>query len=185
MRRVARWTVPVLGWMVTLGFVGALAAGVLVPRVAGATPYVILTGSMSPGMPPGTLVVVRPVPAERITVGQVVTYQLVSGEPEVVTHRVVAISSDREGKPVFRTRGDANAVADRTWVLPAQIRGERWYAVPWLGHLGAVLDPARRQLVSVVVAFGLLGYAASVAVRGWRRRARRTSPEPTRAPAHV
>ncbi len=63
------------------------------PRLGGATPYTVLTSSMEPEYPPGTLVVVRPVPIEEIGIGDVITYQLESGEPTVVTHRVVGLST--------------------------------------------------------------------------------------------
>ncbi len=38
-----------------------LGVVVVVPKVGGATAYTVLTGSMRPTMPPGTLVVVKPV----------------------------------------------------------------------------------------------------------------------------
>src|SRR4051794_850345 len=102
----------VVASVVILAFSTVIVAAVLVPRVAGATPYTILTGSMRPNMPPGTLVVIKPVPIKDITVGTVVTYQLRSGEPTVVTHRVVAVGTTLKGKRVFTTQGDANNVAD-------------------------------------------------------------------------
>ena len=84
------WTWRVLGWVVTLAAVAAIALAVVVPRLGGATPYTVLTGSMRPGMPPGTLVVVRPIEPDQIATGMVVTYQLRSGDPTVVTHRVLS-----------------------------------------------------------------------------------------------
>jgi signal peptidase len=78
--------------VLALGCAVALAlVGVVAPLVLGATPYTVLTGSMRPTYPPGTMVVVRPVDVERVAPGDVVTYQLASGRPEVVTHRVVAV----------------------------------------------------------------------------------------------
>ncbi|RYJ02767.1 MAG: signal peptidase I, partial [Actinomycetales bacterium] len=66
-------------WVLLLGFVAMLVVSVLVPRLAGATPYTVLTGSMRPTMPPGTLVVAKPVDPEALEVGDVVTVQLRSG----------------------------------------------------------------------------------------------------------
>ena len=67
MRHVATWTVRVAAWTVILGVAAVLAVAVLVPRVGGATPYTVLTGSMAPTYPPGSLVVVRPVDPESIS----------------------------------------------------------------------------------------------------------------------
>ena len=57
------WRVTV--WLVLLTAAAALAAAVAVPRLTGATPYTVTTGSMRPGYPPGALVVVKPLPVER------------------------------------------------------------------------------------------------------------------------
>ncbi len=89
----------------TLCLAAVIAVAVVVPRLAGARPYVVLTGSMRPGMPPGTLVVVRPVDPRSIGVGDVITYQVASGEPDVVTHRVVAQGLDRRGRPAVPHAG--------------------------------------------------------------------------------
>ncbi len=158
-RTVLVGTRRVLAWTVLLGVLAVIALAVVVPRVTGARPYVVLTGSMRPAMPPGTLVVVRPVPTTELTAGRVVTYQLRSGEPEVATHRIVALGYDGQGRRVFRTQGDANPVPDAAWVHPEQIRGERWYSLPWVGHVSVLLEPDQRELVGKVIGWGLAGYA--------------------------
>lgn len=157
-------------WSVTGAVALVVGAAVLVPRAAGATPYVVLTGSMEPAMPPGTLVVTRPAAADAIGVGSVITYQLASGEPTVATHRVVAVGVDTTGERVFRTQGDANGAPDPGWVRPVQVRGERWYSVPYLGHVTTLVSEADRQLVSTLVAAGLLGYAGVTALGAVRDR---------------
>jgi signal peptidase len=149
---------------------GALAVDVVVPRLFGATPYAVLTSSMRPSLPEGTLVVVRPVRPESVGVGTVITYQLRSGEPEVVTHRVVAQAVDGAGVPTFRTRGDANDVADPGWVKPVQVKGEVWYAVPQLGRLHAALSGREHQQLVYLAAAALLAYAAAMFVGAVRER---------------
>ncbi|GIG26867.1 signal peptidase I [Cellulomonas denverensis] len=172
MRGVLRF-VRLAGSTMLVGVAGlALLAGVLVPRIAGATPYVVLTDSMAPGMPSGSLVVVRPVAAEDVAVGDVITYQLRSGEEQVVTHRVEAIGTRVGGERVFTTRGDANTVADLRPVRAVQVRGERWYAVPYLGRVSALLTGSERQAVATVLAAVLLGYGAWQVVQARRERGR-------------
>jgi signal peptidase len=124
--RVLRGLALVLAWFVMLSVGATLLVALIVPRVAGATPYVIETGSMSPSMPPGTLVVVKPVPVAELAPGDVITYQISSGDPTVVTHRIMEQGVDMTGQPRWRTQGDANEVADEGWVLPVQVQGERW-----------------------------------------------------------
>src|SRR5699024_700722 len=101
-----------LSWGLLVLAACALVVDLVVPRLFGATPYAVLTSSMSPSLPAGSLVVVRPVRPESIGVGSVITYQLRSGEPAGVTHRVVAQAVDGTGARTWRTRGDANDVAD-------------------------------------------------------------------------
>ena len=159
-------------WLVVLGAVAALLAAVLVPRLAGATPYTVLTGSMQPDLPPGSLVVVRPVAAQDVGVGSVITYQLASGEATVVTHRVVAVRMGADGEPSYRTQGDANDVPDQGWVRPVQVRGELWYSVPHLGRLGVLVGTHQRELAVYVVSGTLLAYAAAMFVSAARARTR-------------
>ena len=101
------WRVAVIGVLTLM--VGALAAAVVVPRLAGATPFTVLTSSMRPHYPPGTLVVVRPVDTDLLRVGDVVTYQLHSGERDVVTHRIVAVGASLQhpDERVFTTTFEA------------------------------------------------------------------------------
>lgn len=176
LRAAFAWCGHLLAWLVILGVAAVVTVTVLVPRLGGATPYTVLTGSMRPSMPPGTMVVVRPVAAADVRVGDVVTYQLASGEPEVVTHRVVSVGLDGHGHRIFRTQGDANDVADEAWVKPVQLKGERWYAVPYVGRFSNALNGAQRELVLVVAVGTLLLYAAYMFGSDLRDRRRRGAP---------
>ena len=64
-----RASASVASWMVLGLAVAVVGAAVLVPRLTGSTPMTVLTGSMAPSYPPGTLVVVRPGPADDIAIG--------------------------------------------------------------------------------------------------------------------
>jgi len=157
---------------VILTSVFVVAVAVVVPRIAGATPYTILTSSMAPRHPPGTLVVVRPRPMEDIGVGTIITYQLRSGEPAVVTHRVVGVAARGNGERSFVTRGDANVTDDARPVAEAQVRGALWYAVPYVGWVSQFLDGRQRDLAIHFVA-GALGVYAVWMVAGALRDRRR------------
>jgi signal peptidase len=171
---MARWVRRVVAWTAILGFAAAIAVAVVVPRLGGGTPYAILTGSMRPGMPPGTLVVVRPAAPESLGIGDVITYQLSSGETAVVTHRIVSVAIKADGQRTFRTQGDANNVVDQKPVLPVQIRGKLWYSVPKLGYVNRYVNGDQREVATLVVALGLCAYAVAMllgSLRDDRRRA--------------
>lgn len=169
-----RWRllVRLLAWCTCLVVTGLVVAAVVVPRVAGATPYTVLTGSMAPAYPPGTLVVVRPVDPSQVRIGDVVTYQLRSGEPAVATHRVVGVGWSAQGERLLTTRGDANPVPDAEPVRAVQLRGRVWYSLPWVGHLNVLLTPGQHQRLVQVSALLLFLYAGGVLWRGWRTRPR-------------
>ena len=167
-------------------------AVVVVPRVTGSVPLTVLTRSMEPTLPPGTLLVVRPTPLADVRVGDVVTYQPVSGDPAVTSHRVVAVTTASDGSRTFTVRGDANAEADPP-VLGAQVRGVVWYSVPGVGWASQAVNRERGWLLPtaavVLIAYGLVQVVTGVVTevrrrRSGRRRGRRraTDGDPSRRP---
>jgi signal peptidase len=135
-RRMFGWLVGTVASLVVAAIV-ALAVGLtLVPAVAGAHTLTVLSGSMVPRLPVGSVVVDKPVEPSSLQVGDIVTYRTESDDPAfpnaLVTHRVVAKKPGARG-PVFTTKGDANNVADREPVQASQIRGKLWYDVPYVG----------------------------------------------------
>lgn len=180
-RAAAGFAGRVVAWSVLLSASALVVVGVLVPRAVGGTPYSVLTGSMAPALPPGTLAVTRPVDIDDVRVGDVVTYQLRSGEPTVVTHRVVGtrVSS---GERLLVTRGDTNDVVDAEPVQQVQLRGRVWYAVPWLGRFSALLSPDQREL-AVLSTGGLLACYAALMFGGALRDRRGPGTSPGRRAA--
>ncbi|MDR0483561.1 MAG: signal peptidase I [Cellulomonadaceae bacterium] len=149
-----------VAWLVVIFGIAALAFGVVVPRIGGATPYTVLTGSMKPHYPPGTLIVSKPIDTGDLKIGDVVTYQLESGKPEVVTHRIVGMGFTVAGDPQFITQGDNNSIADAKPVQPQQIRGKLWYAIPLLGRVSVAIHSNTRELMVYVIAGALALFAA-------------------------
>jgi signal peptidase len=181
--RFVRFTSRVVIWLVLLASVAAVVVAVAIPRIAGATPYTVLTGSMQPDYPPGTLVVVKPIAADEISVGDVITYQLESGKPTVVTHRVVSVGTRLDGEIVFITQGDANGAPDPEPVRAVQVQGKLWYSAPLLGRANTALNGRQRQTAVLVVSVLLVGYAAFMFVGSVRdRRRRKRAPEIPTAP---
>jgi len=157
------WIGSVLSWL----FVGLVAAVVLavlvVPRVMGAVPLTVLTGSMVPTHRPGDIVIVQPIPAEELAIGDVVTFQPVSGDPRLTTHRIVNIEKDNDTVATVTTRGDANNVDDAP-ILPEQIQGRVIYAVPKVGYL---TQPRNAILAGgILLGGGLIAYTANEIITG-------------------
>ncbi|WP_295822798.1 signal peptidase I [uncultured Microbacterium sp.] len=146
---------------------------VVIPLILGAQTYTVLTGSMQPGMPPGTLIAVRPVAIDQVRVGDVITYQIRSGDPAVVTHRVVGTTSSTGGERLLITRGDANDRDDPP-VQSEQLRGSVILALPYLGYPGAVFGGQERGAVIAAAGVAVVGYGLALlafdAIRARRRK---------------
>lgn len=138
---------------------------IVIPKLAGATPLTVLTSSMEPGLPPGTLIIVKPVDPDDIQIGDVVTYQIKSGEPDVITHRVIGINAlGAEKRFIFQ--GDNNGAPDADLVRAVQIQGRLWYSVPYVGFVNAAVNGENRSWIVPVIGGLLLAYAAWMIVSG-------------------
>jgi signal peptidase I len=166
----------------------ALAALVIVaPAVVGGSALTVLTSSMAPKFPAGTLIVIKPTPIDEIRVGDVLTYQISSGNPAVISHRVVSRSVSLEGVTTFITKGDNNDLADAKPVQEVQVKGTLWYAIPLLGFVNNAVNGETRPLVTPIIAGLLFAYAvytivSSILGRRSRRRSEALPPEPTVSP---
>lgn len=159
-RETVWWVGSIVSWLALLAVVALLALTVVVPRVSGGTAYTILTGSMLPTLAPGTMIITQPVPMSELMIGDVITYQFVTDEPAVVTHRITAITYAADGRIAFRTVGDNNGAVDENPVQAGQVRGRVWYAVPYVGYLTSWLSGHTRLAVITAGGLGLVGYAA-------------------------
>jgi signal peptidase I len=113
-----------------LALAASLVLWSLLPLVAGWTPRVILSGSMEPRVHVGDIVVTRPVPAENLTKGQVITVTDPDHPEKTRTHRVLRWDSD--GTLVLK--GDANRAADSTPVKLDAVQGVGVLRVPFVGR---------------------------------------------------
>jgi signal peptidase len=138
----------------------ALAALVLIiaPMVTGSQTFSVLTNSMKPSYGPGTLLVVKPTAFDTLSVGDVITYQIESGRPEVITHRITSMSADQQGNSLLVTKGDNNDVADEAPVTELQVRGKLLYAVPFAGYAANWLGNQDRGVAARLAAVALIGY---------------------------
>ncbi|WP_336793969.1 signal peptidase I [Gordonia malaquae] len=152
------WVKTIASWTLLCAAVALLAALVVVPRLTGSTAYTVLTGSMEPTYPPGTLIVVKPTPGADLKAGDVITFQPKSGDPSVTTHRIVSIVYDASGVRKFITKGDANNATDEP-IIEEQVRGRLLYSVPKLGYLNNVMSGNTRSIAVFLIAGGLGLYA--------------------------
>lgn len=145
-----------LAGMLLVALLAALALA-LVPRVLGGAALNTLSDSMEPRYSVGDVVVV-PVAASEIQVGDVVAFQPVSDDPHLVTHRVVERILADGGVTQLVTRGDGNDANDLP-IVAEQVMGRAAYHVPAVGLLAMWFGDSADTFVAVT-AVALFGYAA-------------------------
>ena len=105
-------------------------------RVVGLTPFTVLSGSMEPTYPTGSLIYVKKVDPAAVQVGDPITFVL-NEDLVVATHRVVAIDAENQR---FTTKGDANDAIDGAPVHFNNLIGKPVFCIPKLGYLSSWLS---------------------------------------------
>jgi signal peptidase len=150
----------------------ALAA-MLAGRVAGYRMLVIRSGSMTPTLPVGDVIVSRPVRPSGVGAGDIVTFRDPALRNALVTHRVV--SKTTRGETVaFVTKGDANTAVEHWNISSTGTLGKEVVTLPALGRmLAAVESPIALTIaVALLILCGLYKVLRSI----WRNDRDREPP---------
>lgn len=158
------------------GGVLALAVGAFVAlAVGGWRVHAVLTSSMAPTIPAGSLAILEPVEPEALGPGEVIVFRHpYDPDGALIAHRVTVVVRSNEAVG-FATRGDANARSD-SWVVSAgDVEGRLRAHLP---GVGAAVDRAGQSPL-LLAAAGLLMLAAllsdSRTLGAWLRQVRTTS----------
>lgn len=111
-----------------------LAVALAGVRLVGLQVFTVLSGSMEPTCPVGSLVYVRPVDYRHLEEGDIITFLL--DADTVVTHRITQVVPD-EAEPDtlrYRTKGDANDAEDGSLVDYRNVIGTVVFTIPYLGY---------------------------------------------------
>ncbi len=132
-------------------------------RLIGLTPYAVLSGSMEPEYPVGSLIYVASVEPEEVSIGDAITFELGSGT--LVTHQVYEVD---QANRQFNTQGIANKTGDGEIVHDAQpvpyerLVGKPVLCIPFLGYLNSLLTG--RAGFFIIAAGVLLMLAAAIGI---------------------
>ena len=136
------------GLLILLLLVGIIAMPGL---VGGDDTYIVTSGSMSPTIETGDVIVTQDISPGEIETGDVVTFHDgSSADSGYVTHRVVDIV-DEDGERYFELQGDANDNPDEGLVPAEYAQGDLHWHIPYLGYL---LLFARSSLGLLVLVIG-------------------------------
>lgn len=130
-----------------------------VPRVMGYNIYTVITGSMEPAIPTGSLVYVKGVPAADVKEDDVIAFYGSNNSSAIITHRVVA-NSEIMGE--FITKGDANKTKDMNPIPYADYIGKVVFSVPVLGGVAQAFT----SLAGKIAAASIVGLAVLLEIIG-------------------
>lgn len=122
------------------------------PSVLGVTPMVVQSGSMSgtakDHIEVGDLVFIANADTNSLCEGDVISFM---ENGLVITHRIVAISSDDDGGRLFTTKGDANNTEDSFPVSEAQVVGRYWFRLAGVGDFAMFLQTPLGMLLFIAI----------------------------------
>lgn len=116
--------------------------------------YVVLSGSMLPEIAVKDIVVTKKVPADRLEVGDVITF--IAPDSRYggisITHRIIEKMYDESlGSFTYRTQGDNNNVADAALVPNANVLGRVILKLPKLGYIQDLLASKGGLIFAVLI----------------------------------
>ena len=128
--------VPAVARLLLRASLGVVVLGLLIlavgPRLYPFQSFYVRSGSMTPTIPVGSLVIASRAPADRLHVGDVIVFERPDQPGTMVVHRIDAVVPTPTGR-AFITKGDANSSPDG-WQVAAT--GEGWRAVYSLSRVG-------------------------------------------------
>ena len=128
MKGLAKWLVNLIVVFIVVIFLMAF----LLPLFLGGQWIVVMSGSMTPALEVGGLVLVRPIDLDRIKVGDIIAYKAPPDPDISVAHRVIEIQGGFS--PSFKTKGDANEEPDHYTVRSEHVKGKVDFHVPQAGY---------------------------------------------------
>jgi signal peptidase len=113
----------------------------------------VLTGSMSPEIEAGDMVVVASYGRDQPQIGDVISFWQNRAAGQVLTHRVVS----RLENGYVQTKGDANVERDGGWTDPSLLIGKVVLVIPYAARLQEIFQkPAVLILATLIFIVSLL-----------------------------
>jgi signal peptidase I len=148
-----------------LGLLSGTLLAASAPQLAGYRSFTVRSGSMTPAIETGDLVVTRPISPLTARVGDIVTFVDPEGTGKLFSHRVQSVRALGD-EVAFVTRGDANTSTER-WRVPADGSiGRVAYRIPKVGYALTWVDSGPARLALIAIPALLLLWAALARI--WR-----------------
>jgi signal peptidase len=157
-----------------IGLLAGTLVAAVAPQLAGYRSFTVRSGSMTPAIETGDVVVTAPISPLGARVGDVVTFVDPEGTGKLFSHRVQSVRAVG-GEVAFVTRGDANTSTER-WRVPADGSiGRVAYRIPKVGYALSYIDGAPARLALIAIPALLLLWTALARI--WRPAPEARAPE--------
>lgn len=114
--------------------------------------FSILTDSMDPTIPPGSLVLIHKVNPLDLEVGDVITFNADRlGEKIILTHRLAKTEIQEDGQIRYYTQADGYYGLDSYETYAGDIIGQYILHIPYLGKIGLFLQSAYAIFMMVIL----------------------------------
>ena len=139
-----------------------LAIPLVVIRIVGIDILTVLSPSMEPKYPTGSLIYLVDVDPAKLEVEDVITYRI--SEKTTATHRIKEIIPDEDDPSIvrFRTKGDNNDEYDGNLVEFEQVEGKVIFCIPLLGHLAMYIQSPPGLYVAIGTALAIIFFVMIV-----------------------
>ena len=119
-----------------------------VPRLFGYHIYSVVSGSMEPAIPTGSLVYIRETAPEDVEADDVIAFYSSADSASIITHRVV---ENRVLMGEFITKGDANQTEDMNPVPYSNLIGKVVRSFPEIGAMAQILTGKEGKFIAAGV----------------------------------
>ncbi len=124
-------------------------------RLFGLQVYTVLSPSMEPEYPTGSLIYIKEIDPAELEVNDVITFKISSGM--TATHRIIELVPGEDSDIVrFRTKGDANDVVDGSLVKQDDVIGTPVFMIPLLGYLATYIQQPPGSYIAITVSVALI-----------------------------
>ena len=117
--------------------------------------YNVLTPSMTPTIPVGSVVFVKMMKPSKLVKGDIITYSTSNDGKVVVTHRITEVILDDVGLR-FITKGDANNVTDLNPVFAERVIGKVRLSIPYLGNVLVYMQERLGLVIGAIIALMII-----------------------------
>lgn len=145
--------------MILVVLLAVLLVGV---KFVGLEVLTVLSPSMEPQYPTGSLVYLKDVDPATLQVGDVITFNI--SESMTATHRIMEIVPDEDDPNTvrFRTKGDNNDTYDGSLVDFSDVKGKVVFCIPLLGYLAKYIQTPPGSYVAIAAALVTILFVMTV-----------------------